>query len=447
MNRGKVVLAPRDAVGATALVFRQNKRRIAPKDRGIAASFGVFALTLAAACLARPAALAAEPVPPAERSVAAKPGAGNTVAESADVITDVAKSSVATKSGAAGVPRRPSGEPNPPATAAEKSGAGNIAPEAGFADEPFDVGTKTIPTGYPGVDITELVRELETEPFSTESVDYPRDSPEYAQWLDRRGKTLRDRPLYGGLTFGSRFACVIPNASETDDLNLETVTARYAPATRTMTVERGALLPQDDLFAWAPGSFPPCAAYFSVCRKDGRVYAMEILSSQFRKREPPTLRRWTIVNVEPEDYERYKDSVRVLCVFKLGVGGNFFLGVYSPTRRRSPGALLKVDDRSKALPFALLSVDEPEFWIYDAVSGRILAKYSAADALNGRRVAAFNVPDDSVADRSASRAPDREPPLGVRDPFMPHRFEPAPPPPRFPGPPPRPPRRPFPPRW
>ena len=302
-----------------------------------------------------------------------------------------------------------------------------------YATTPFDPDIFEVPPEYRGHDPVAIVAALESEVFNVGDSGLPLVSPEYREYLEARAKTLLDKPLYGELTFRSRLAVVLMNDAELDDPERETVTCEYLSATRTMIVRRARKTPQAEPTLWRFGTFAPFAAYFSLMKSDGETYALEILTNQFKKRTPPKLESWTLVGVEEEDYERLKGTLRVLCAFNLGVGGNEYLGLHLPTVRRPPGALL-TDEPFQKRPYKLLCADEPEFWLYDGATGEILAKYSAPDALNGRRVTIRKFRDGSVAEKLSTRAP--EPPR----PFPPpRRFMPPPPPRRFPPPPPSPP--------
>ena len=319
-----------------------------------------------------------------------------------------------------------------------------------YATVPFDPDIFEVPTDYRGHDPVAIVSALESEVFATGDPRLPLESPEYAEYLDKRALPLLDKPLYGELTFRSRLAVVLLNDSELDDPETETVTCEYQPATRTMTVRRTLKTPQAEPTLWQPGTFSFFAAYFSLETDQKETYALEILTNQFKKRTPPKLETWTLVGVDPEEYERLKDSIRVLCAFNLGIGGNEYLGLYSPTVRRLPGALL-TDEPLPKRPYKLLCADEPEFWLYDGASGEILAKYSAPDALNKRRMTIRKFPDGSVAEKLSTRAPEPprppRPPKPPKTPPRPSRVAPAPPvplpPPRIVPPPRTPPRFPM----
>ena len=305
-----------------------------------------------------------------------------------------------------------------------------------YATTPFDPDIFKVPTDFRGHDPVAIVAALESDVFATGEPRLPLESPEYAEYLEKRATPLLDKPLYGELTFRSRLAVVLLNDSELDDPEIETVTCEYQPATRSMVVRRTVKTPQAEPTLWRPGTFSFFAAFFSLETVQKETYALEILTNQFKKRTPPKLESWTLVGVEPEEYERLKDSVRVLCAFNLGIGGNEYLGLHSPTVRRLPGALL-TDEPLPKRPYKLLCADEPEFWLYDGATGEILAKFSAPDALNGRRVTIRKFRDGSVAEKLSTRAP--EPPRPPKPPkYPPRRFAPPPPPPRFAPP------RPFP---
>lgn len=306
----------------------------------------------------------------------------------------------------------------------------SAAEEPEYSTVPFDATIAEVPPDYRGHDPVAIAAALESEVFSVGDTSLPLGSPEHREYLEERAKTLLDKPLYGELVFRSRLAVVLPNDSECDDSETETVTCEYQPGTRTMIVRRTLKTPQAEPTLWRFGTFAPFAAYFSLEKSDGETYALEILTNQFKKRTPPKLESWTLVGVEEEDYERLKGALRVLCAFNLGVGGNDYLGLHLPTVRRPPGALLSNDPFPRR-PYKLLCADEPEFWLYDGATGEILAKYSAPDALNGRRMTIRKYREGSVAEKLSTRAP--EPPR----PFPPPRRVMPPPPPRpFPPPPP-----------
>lgn len=318
-----------------------------------------------------------------------------------------------------------------------------VAPNARaqeYSTTPFDPQIRKIPADYAGHDPVAIVSALETDNFKIADVQEPIDSPDYVRRLEQISRSLLDDPLYGELVFSSRFAIVLRNEAEADDQDVETVTCKYQPSTKTMTVIHSVRTRQAEERFWEPGTFPPFAAYFSVCKSGSETYALEILTNQFRKRTPPKLEKWTLVGVEEHEYERLKDSVRVLCAFNLGIGGNENFGVYTPTVRRGPGALVSTEPLPKR-PYKLICADEPEFWLYDGATGEILAKYSAPDALNGRRMTPGKYQDGSVAEKLSTRTPEPPPRSPSRrdprfrpDPFGPGGFPPPPPPPPVWGP-------------
>lgn len=299
--------------------------------------------------------------------------------------------------------------------------------EPEFSTVPFDAEITVVPTDYRGHDPVAIAAALESEVFGVEGPGFPFDWSERRQYLENRAKTLLDKALYGDLTFRSRLAVVLMNDSELDDPDVETVTCEYSPTNRAMIVRRTTKTPQAEPTLWRPETFSFFAAYFSLKKADGETFALEILTNQFKKRTPPKLEEWTLVGVDEEEYDRLKGTVRVLCAFNLGVGGNEYLGLHSPTVRRPPGALL-TNDPFPRRPYKLLCADKAEFWLYDGATGEILAKFSAPDALNNRRVTIRKFPEGSVAEKVATRAPEPPRPPRLRPLPLPPRFAP-----QFPG--------------
>lgn len=275
-----------------------------------------------------------------------------------------------------------------------------------YSEDPFNASRKKIDPEFGGCNPVDLVAALETDVFAISGAKLPVDPKERADRLESLWRTAFGKPLFGDLTFGSRLAVALFNESEVDDPGEESVTVEYRRESRTMTVSRSFKTPQAELSVWVPGTFPPLAVYFSLMNSADETYALAVTSKQFRKREPPKLESWILVDVDEERYESLRDSVRVLCVFTIAEDGDDYLGVYTPKQNRYydplTGSSYGVSLRDR--PFKLIVADEVEFWVYDGATGEILAKFSAPDALNGRRVAIGKSPSGSVAEKRDSRS-------------------------------------------
>ncbi len=256
-----------------------------------------------------------------------------------------------------------------------------------YSTEPFDDNIDFVPTNYWGHDPVAIVKSLSTTPFSTSGIRYDRDSPQYLEAVEYRAGLLQNESLFGTVKFGSRLAYVFPNDSENSDTSMESVSCEYNPSNRVLTVRRSFRNPScvgvgfanpNPLYKLAAGSYPHEAVYFSLFSREEQTYALALEFSQLRKKSQVQIDHWTIIDVSPQEYDRFKDSIRVICAFSIGAGGNRYIGFFKP-------ALHQIVTY-KDLPFNLICAANPEFWLYDGKTGEIIAKYTAAETYNGKRV-------------------------------------------------------------
>lgn len=256
-----------------------------------------------------------------------------------------------------------------------------------YATEPFDDNIDFVPSDYWGHDPVAIVKSLSTTPFSTSGIKYDRDSPKYLETVKYRAKLLQNESLFGTVKFGSRLAYVFPNDSEISDTSMESVSCEYNETTKVMIVRRSFRNPScvgvgfanpHPQYKLAAGSYPYEAVYFSLFWREEQTYALALEFSQTKKKSQVQIDHWTVIDVSPAEYDRFKDSIRVLCSFDIGAGGNRYIGFFKP--------VLQQIVAYKDLPFNLICAAEPEFWLYDGKTGEIIAKYTAAETYNGKRV-------------------------------------------------------------
>ena len=295
-----------------------------------------------------------------------------------------------------------------------------IKPDATQHSEmPFESDISKIPADYLGHNLASVVEALSRPSFRIPTTNFSSQS-EYRKWLRERADSLSSLPLYGSLTFNSRLAFVMKNVSEADD-SCESVFTSYQESTKTMTIRRTFMFSQmnsdalkgnsavsrprgpivrsshgtmnayeamdmgrdfvltQNLRALNERSESSSDVYFSLCVQDYEAYGLALECSQ-AKRDPASLcDHWTLTGVSSEDYKRLKDTIRVLCIFQLGVGGSSQSGFYEST------------SEAFEFPSYAFCTINPEFWLYDGSTGTILAKYTAEEFLSGRRYALGDV--------------------------------------------------------
>jgi len=257
-----------------------------------------------------------------------------------------------------------------------------------YATEPFDDNIDFVPSNYWGHDPVAIVKSLSATPFSTSGIRYDRDSPKYLETIEYRADLLQNESLFGTVKFGSRLAYVFPNDSENSDTSMESVSCEYNASTRVMTVRRSLRNPgwvgsrQRDTgrgdYELVVGTYPPETAYFSLFLRDEKTFALALEFPQIKKKSQSQIDHWIVVDVAPEEYENFKDSLRLLCSYKIGAGGNTHVGFFNPIYRNY--------GLHKNSSYYLICAAEPEFWLYDGKTGEIIAKYTAAETYNGKRV-------------------------------------------------------------
>ena len=272
-----------------------------------------------------------------------------------------------------------------------------------YATEPFDDNIDFVPSDYWGHDPVAIVKSLSTTPFSTAGIRYDRDSPKYLETVEYRAGLLQNESLFGTVKFGSRLAYVFPNDSENTDSSMESVSCEYNASTRVMTVRRSFRNPScvgvgfanpSPYYELASGSYPFGAVYFSLFLREEQTYALALEFSQSKKKSQVQIDHWTVIDVSPTEYDRFKDSIRVLCSYNVGAGGNRYIGFFKPALHQ----IVAYRD----LPFNLICAAEPEFWLYDGKTGEIIAKYSATETYNGKRVKMIKTRKSSSRDKGSS---------------------------------------------
>lgn len=268
---------------------------------------------------------------------------------------------------------------------------GELLPrQSKYSTEPFDDSIDSVPSNYWGHDPVAIVNSLSTTPFSTSGISYDRASRKYFETVVYRARLLQNETLFGSVKFGSRLAYVFPNDSEISDTNVESVSCEYDPSTRVLKIRRSFRNPSyvgvefrnpDRLGKLSPGTYPREAAYFSLFLRDKTTYALALEFPQIKKKSLSQIDHWVIIDVSPSEYEGFKDSIRLLCSFSIGAGGNRYIGLFNPIFEY-------VGYRD--LPYRLICAADPEFWLYDGKTGRIIAKFSAAETYNGKRVKMLN---------------------------------------------------------
>ncbi len=277
--------------------------------------------------------------------------------------------------------------------------SGSSTVKVKYSTVPFNTSRTTITSEYWGHNPEDVVKALITPTFSTSSIGAEITSSEYSKRIARLAKTSLNEPLYGALKFGSRLAYVIPNAADKRhvDSGVETVKCEYQESTQTMTVRKSTEY-EASMFDPMPGTYPTQAVHFSVMKYVNHVYAFELPFKQINKHSSSNFDSWTLTGVSKHEFEKIRDSVRVLCVYTLGYGGNRHLGVFEPRERYG----------KNTNKYSLICAANPEFWVYDSDSGRILAKFSAPDMFNsvrkkyGQAETGSVVENDESADDSGS---------------------------------------------
>ena len=294
------------------------------------------------------------------------------------------------------------------------SGASNNAESTNstvgqYALTPFVGDDLRVPVDYRGNDLVAVSNALSRTSFRIPSTDF--SSPdEYRKWLQQRANSLASESLYGSLTFNSKLAYVMRNAAEADGAQ-EVISTEYQESTKTMTIRRSFKYSRSDYKVessnskggFGGGGFGALFnrynsnntsesvpdVFFSLCMYGGKAYGLALENSQIKKRSEPQFDHWTLTEVSRGDYNRLKDSIRVLCVFQLGANGSEYSGFYESS------------DSTLTYPSCALCTVNPEFWLYDGKTGAILAKYKAEEFFNGRRIALSKTVKEAL-----SRLPD-----------------------------------------
>ena len=273
-----------------------------------------------------------------------------------------------------------------------------------YATEPFDDNIDFVPPDYWGHDPVAIVKSLSATPFSTSGIRYDRDSPKYLETVEYRAGLLQNESLFGTVKFGSRLAYVFPNDSEISDTSMESVSCEYSASTRIMTVRRSFRNPgwvgtrhrdtgRGD-YELVAGTYPPETAYFSLFLRDEKTFALALEFPQIKKKSLSQIDHWSVVDVAPKEYNSFKDSLRLLCSYKIGAGGNTHVGFFNPFYRNF--------GLHKRSPYYLICAADPEFWLYDGKTGEIIAKYTAAETYNGKRVKMRKTRISSSRDKDSS---------------------------------------------
>lgn len=239
---------------------------------------------------------------------------------------------------------------------------------------PFDNKANKLPPDYRGHDPAAIVRGLTTSEFSTSKISYKRDSRLYLAAVIQKATNLQDKTLFGAVRFNSRVAYVFPNESENSDNKVETVKCEYDSSNKVLTVRRSFKNSGLNASSWDSGSYPPMAVYFGLLERNSNSYALALEFNQTKKSAASQIEHWTVVGVEPEQYAKFKDTLRLACVFNIGAGGNNYVGYFRPR------------SGSRLFSHYLICAAAPEFWLFDSKTGEVIAKYSAADTFNGKRV-------------------------------------------------------------
>lgn len=239
---------------------------------------------------------------------------------------------------------------------------------------PFDNKADKLPPDYRGHDPAAIVRGLTTSDFSTSKISYKRDSRLYLAAVIQKATNLQDKTLFGAVRFNSRVAYVFPNESENSDNKVETVKCEYDSSNKVLTVRRSFKNSGLNASSWDSGSYPPMAVYFGLLERNSNSYALALEFNQTKKSAASQIEHWTVVGVEPEQYAKFKDTLRLACVFNIGAGGNNYVGYFRPR------------SGSRLFSHYLICAAAPEFWLFDSKTGEVIAKYSAADTFNGKRV-------------------------------------------------------------
>ena len=248
-------------------------------------------------------------------------------------------------------------------------------PSVKYETVPLDDSVNALPPDYRGHNPAAIVKGLTTDDFSNSDITYKRDSRQYLAAVLQKAQYLQDKPLFGSIRFDSRLAYVFPNDSENTDPSVETVMCEYDAAKKVMVVHRSFRNQKANGARWRAGTYPPMAAYFGLKERNRDVFALALEFNQTKKKTSSQMEHWTVTGVEQEQYENLKNTLRLACVFNLGLGGNQYVGYFKP-----------VSGPRDATPYYLICAANPEFWLFDGATGEIVAKYSAADTFNGKRV-------------------------------------------------------------
>ena len=301
----------------------------------------------------------------------------------------------------AGAPVKESDSLTPPA---QRTGAERPTASVRFALAPFDPSVTRIDPEYVGHDLKAVVDSLNRPLFAMPDPTFESSVASYRRSLRNLYETVRTENLVGTTTFDSRLAYVVPNVSEEDDrsefvsdnfYSREYVKCGYRAKDKTMIVQLANRL--NYRYEWDRGAFAPTSAAVAplfVSRKDDETYALTI---DLRKNALQNFGAWFVVGVDPEDFARVRNSIRVLCVFSLGASGNGALGLFAKDVTGGE--------------YNELYATDAEFWIYNGETGEIYAKYTALESCRGVKKAfdkSENVSDAVAANRSGEEESDAE---------------------------------------
>lgn len=264
-------------------------------------------------------------------------------------------------------------------------------PRENYALEPFDPSVTKIDPAYLGHDLGAVVACLKKDVFAMPDPELETSEAVYRRKLDKQYDSLQNEPLFGTTNFGSRLAYVLPNRSEESSLDISRfltqslVYCRYDARDKTMIVQGETQTYESS--SWDRGLFqPPLGAQFPLyvsSRPTMETYALALDLRPVRRQAVRYFATWFVVGVEPDEYARIRNSIRVLCVFSLGPGGNGTLGLFT-----RPDPTFAVNE---------LYASAGEFWIYNGETGDVYAKYSAADMCRGVKKAFGKPEKGSVA--------------------------------------------------
>ncbi len=255
-----------------------------------------------------------------------------------------------------------------------------------WSEEPFDDTVEKVDPEYYGHCLRLISRAMQ----SNRKFDFPDSSkfskvPSFRQAVETRQKIAQNEIILGNLRLNSRMAVVLPNYMESLELpERETVDVLYLEKLHAIVIglhstsfERK-FHPNE--FGRAPESNPlgidfpmsPIITFDHWEYDDGDVGLWGLaIDYPFKKRSEDVYNGVWFVRVESkEKYEELKETIRVLCVFSIGVKGVEQIGRYEFELSGS-GFIHE------------LQAEDVEFWVYDGATGEILAKFSAEEMYKG----------------------------------------------------------------